>query len=95
MVARVFRIRASADRLEATLRALEATTEELRAATGLRHAYVLLDRQGGELMTVTLWESEAAMTASQARARELIAGVVQAAGGEVSGPTMYEVGLEI
>ena len=44
---------------------------------------------------MTFWESEAAMTATQPRAREILTGAMQAMGGEVSGPNHYEVGLEL
>ena len=46
-------------------------------------------------MTITFWESEAAMTAAQPRAREILAGAIQAIGGDLSGPNQYEVGLEL
>ncbi len=95
MFARMFRIRASADRLDEGLRVLRESTEQVRALAGFRQGYALVDRQGGELVTVTFWESEAAMTAAQPRAREVLAAAIQAIGGDLSGPTQYEVGLEL
>ena len=95
MFARMFRIRASADRLDEGLRVLRESTEQVRALAGFRQGYALVDRQGGELVTVTFWESEAAMTAAQPHAREILAGAIQAIGGDLSGPHQYEVGLEL
>jgi heme-degrading monooxygenase HmoA len=95
MFARMFRIRASADRLEEGLQVLRGSSEDVRAMAGFRHGYALIDRQAGELVTVTFWESETAMNAAQPRAREILAGAVQAIGGDVSGPNHYEVGLEL
>ena len=95
MFARMFRIRASADRLDEGLRVLRESSEQIRALAGFRQGYALVDRQGGELVTVTFWESEAAMTAAQPQAREILAGAIQAVGGDLSGPNQYEVGLEL
>ena len=94
MFARAFRIRASADRLDRVLQALQGSAQEVRALDGFRHGYALVDRQAGEALTITLWESEAAMTAAQPRAREILGAAVQDSGAELSGPSQYEVAVE-
>ena len=49
MVARSFRIRASADQFDEGLRVLRESAEQVRALAGFRQGYALVDRQGGEL----------------------------------------------
>ena len=95
MYARVFRIQASPDRVEEGIRAIEQQSAEVRSMSGFRQGYLLLDRQAGEAMTITLWESEEAMTAAQPRAREILSGALQAIGGQMSEPRQYEVAVEL
>ena len=47
---------------------------------GARGAMLLIDRQSGEGMAITLWEDEAAMRASEEQANELRRAAVQALG---------------
>jgi heme-degrading monooxygenase HmoA len=46
-------------------RGRELVKPSLRQDAGLKAAYWLVDREGGKAMIVTLWESEAAMRASE------------------------------
>jgi heme-degrading monooxygenase HmoA len=46
-------------------RGRELVKPSLLQDTGLKAAYWLVDRDGGKAMIVTLWESEAAMRASE------------------------------
>ena len=47
MFARMFRIRASADRLDEGLRVLRESTDQVHALTGFRHSYHVLDARMG------------------------------------------------
>jgi hypothetical protein len=95
MHARMFVIQASPEGLEEAVRLLRETAGELRALPGFRRANVLVDRQGGELVTMTMWESERAMSDAVPRARELLGPAVQALGAQVPQPKLYEVAIEI
>jgi heme-degrading monooxygenase HmoA len=44
---------------------------ELKSLEGNRGAILLVDRASGEAMSVTLWDNEAAMQASEERANEM------------------------
>ncbi len=95
MHARMFVVQASPERLEEAVRLLRERADELRTIPGFRRANLLVDRQGGELVTMTMWESERAMTDALPRARELLAPAVEARGGQVPQPKLYEVAFEI
>ena len=94
MFARSFRIQAPPERLEAGLRALRESSDAVRGLPGFRRAYALVDHQRGELTALTLWASAEARDAAQPHARDILAGVVRALGGEISEPQQYEVALE-
>jgi heme-degrading monooxygenase HmoA len=72
--------------------AAQMPEEELRAMTGFEGAYLLIDRESGRAMTVTLWESEDALRQSEERANQLRAQVAQDLGA-TGAPTVdrYEV----
>ena len=91
MHARMFVIQAVPDRLDEAIRLRQERSADVRGLPGFEHGHLLVDRQRGELVTLTLWESERAMNEAQPRARELLAGVLQALGGEVPQPRQYEV----
>ena len=95
MHARMFVVQASPERLEEGLRLLRERSDEIRALPGFQRAYLLVDRQGGELATMTLWESERAMTDALPAARQILGAGVQAMGGQVPQPKQYEVALEL
>ncbi len=96
MYARVFSIHASPDQLDQGIQRLQETAGPVQASSGFRGGYFLVDRQSGNGMTVTLWESEEAMQASLPSAREILSGVVDAiGGGTLSEPKGYEVAVEL
>ena len=66
MYARIGTWQGTADELERWVtRAREHVKPSLRQDAGLAAAYWLVDREGGKGLIVTLWESEAAMRASE------------------------------
>lgn len=73
----------------------EGTREPLTAMDGFADAYVLVDRAGGKAMTITLWESEEALSASVARADELRRQAADTGGGSIEAVEHYEVALHI
>jgi heme-degrading monooxygenase HmoA len=65
-------------------------TEQL---DGFKGAYFLVDRQNGKSLSVTLWESEEAMRASEEAANSLRSEVAEALGTQMVGVERYEVAL--
>jgi heme-degrading monooxygenase HmoA len=65
-------------------------TEQL---DGFKGAYFLVDRQNGKSLTVTLWESEEAMRASEEAANDLRSEVADALDTQMVGVERYEVAL--
>ena len=59
------------------------------------HGHLLVERQRGELVTITLWESEQAMTDALPRAREILGPALQAVGSQLPQPKLYEVALSL
>jgi heme-degrading monooxygenase HmoA len=63
-----------------------------RQLAGFKGAYLMMDRDTGDALSVTIWESEEAMQASEEAASRLRAGAAQEVGATVE-PTVrrYEV----
>lgn len=66
MFARIGTWQGSADELDRWIeRSRDQVKPSIQKDPGLKAAYWLVDRQGGKGLIVTLWESEAAMVASE------------------------------
>ncbi len=64
---------------------------QARQMDGFKGVIGLLDRQSGKALTVTLWESEEAMRASEQEANRLRQESAEAASETVEGVERYEV----
>lgn len=94
MHARVSTFQASPDGLDAALE--QARAEVLpaaRALDGFRGMLVLLDRETGRSMAVTLWRDRDALVASEQAADRLRREAAQASGERIVAVERYEVGL--
>jgi heme-degrading monooxygenase HmoA len=60
---------------------------------GYKGAYFLVDRQNGKSLSVTLWESEEAMSTSEEAANSLRTEVADALGTQMVGVERYEVAI--
>jgi heme-degrading monooxygenase HmoA len=60
---------------------------------GFKGALALTDRQSGKMLTITFWESEEAMRASEEEANRLRGDIAQAGGETIAAVERYEVGL--
>ena len=93
MFARVSTYRADdADRL---LEGFEGVREPLEQMDGFSHAYFMVDRGSGKGMSITVWHSEEALTASAARADELRRQGAQTGGGSIESVESYEIALQV
>jgi heme-degrading monooxygenase HmoA len=81
MQARVARYAVPPERWEEASEAFVRAGQELAQVGGLEKGYILVDPADGCIVTVTLWESQAALDASEVRA----AGLRQRAAKEVDG----------
>jgi heme-degrading monooxygenase HmoA len=96
MFARVSTYRGAPSQLDAGARIIEQTGERVRGQAGFKGAYLLVDRQSGKCVTITLWESEQAVRESAAAANPLRDQVAQALGAaEPATVEVYEVAVQI
>lgn len=91
MFARVSTYQFAVDQADQGIQAFKAVP--LEQMSGVRSAYFLLDRASGKALTITLWESEEALTASEETANRLRNDAAGSAGGTVQSVERYEVGF--
>jgi heme-degrading monooxygenase HmoA len=93
MFARVSTYRsADSDKL---LEGFRGVTDALEQIDGFSHAYLLVDRGSGKAMSITIWDSEQALTASVAKADELRKRGSESGGGTIESVQHYEIGLTV
>lgn len=90
MFARVSTYQGETERLVAGFR---RTTEPLAQLDGFERAYFLTDSQAGRALTITLWDSQAAMAASADWASKAREHAAHESGATVESVGSYEVAL--
>ena len=93
MYARVSTYRATADRAEEAISAFGSSVDQIREMQGVQGVYLLVDRESGKAMTITLWENEEAVRASSEAADRVRAGAAGQFGGSIEDVEVYEVPL--
>jgi heme-degrading monooxygenase HmoA len=73
--------------------AFQETIGPLQQVEGFSHAYFLTDADTGRAVSITIWESEAAMAASEAGGAERRQRRSEISGASVDSVDHYEVGL--
>jgi heme-degrading monooxygenase HmoA len=91
MFARVARYAVPEDRSETAVERVDQAIDTIQSFDGFIRAYVLVDEERGDLFTVTLWASLAALEASEVRAALLRKAATQAVGGSVEWVRKYSV----
>jgi quinol monooxygenase YgiN len=71
MFARIVRYRVDPERCDEALKAFEAAANEIGDIDGITGGYVMVDGDEGRIVTVTIWEDQAKMEASEVRASRL------------------------
>jgi heme-degrading monooxygenase HmoA len=93
LFARVSTYRAAdADKL---LKGFESVTGPLEQMDGFSHAYFLVDRHSDKAMSITVWESEQALSDSAAKADEMRKQGSETGGGSIESVQHYEIGLTV
>ena len=76
------------------VRAFEGARGAVEEMEGNRGGMLLVDTDGGKAITITFWESEDALRASEQRADDARREAAGGAGMSISAVERYEVGLE-
>ena len=92
MFARVSTYRGDGDRL---LQGFAEVTGPLEAIDGFSRAYFMVDRESGKGMSITIWDSEEALTASMSQADELRKRGTAASGTAIQSVQHYEIPLTV
>jgi heme-degrading monooxygenase HmoA len=92
MFARVSRYHADEDN-QKLLQAFQDTIGPLQQVEGFSHAYFLVDPETGRAVSMTIWETEDAMTESEAGGEERRKRRAEISGAEVDSVDHFEVGL--
>ena len=92
MFARVSAYHADEDS-DKLLGAFQATIGPLQQVDGFSHAYFLVDAETGRAVSMTIWESEGAMAASEAGGEQRRQRRAEISGASVDSVDHYAVGL--
>jgi heme-degrading monooxygenase HmoA len=95
MHARVSTYSGWAAQVDDGVRNFEGATDALRQLEGFEGAYLLVDRHGGRVMTITLWSTEQTAEASAERASQIRQEAAGDAGLSIDSVGTYEVALQI
>lgn len=95
MWARVSRFEISPDQIDADIRDSTQTVRELLNRTsGSEGAFYLVDRANGRTMSVTLWDSEESLRASEQAATQVREESTARVGGNIVAVERYEVAIK-
>ena len=94
MFARVSTLRGAPEHIDDGIRQVrEDVLPSVEQMDGFQGAYLLVDRQNGTSISITLWESEEAMRASEEAANQLRSDAAGAASAEIASVERCEVVL--
>ncbi len=96
MFARVSTFQGSPERVDEGIKiAEEQALPAAKALEGFKGMLMLVDRDAGKSIAVTLWESEEAMNASVEAANKIRGDVASAAGEQIVSVEQYEVAIDV
>ena len=93
MHARVSTYSFDAARADELIRAFESGIGAIEDEEGMEGAYLLVDRANGKAVTMTLWASKGALTASAPSADQVRGDATGSVGGSIDSVESYEVAL--
>jgi heme-degrading monooxygenase HmoA len=94
MFARVVRYQIPEARFGEVVPAFREAVEQLREIEGASGGYLLIDRDNSTALTVTLWETQVAMEASEVAASRLRSEAINNVDGEIQNVHRCEVALD-
>ncbi len=95
MFARVTTIEGSSERIdEVTRYARERVLPAMQGQPGFKGMHLLIDRQNGKALGITLWETEEALQTSEAAAQRMRSDAVDRGAGKPPTAEVYEVTLQ-
>jgi heme-degrading monooxygenase HmoA len=94
MYARVARYKISETRFGEVVPAFREAVEQLSEIEGHKGGYLLIDRDNCTALTMTLWENQAALQASEVAANRLRSSAIEAVEGEIQTVDRCEVALD-
>lgn len=94
MLARVVRYKIPQERFGEVVSAFREPVERLREIDGNKGGYLLIDRDNCTVLTVTLWDNQAAFESSEVAASRLRSDAVNAVDGEIQTVDRCEVALD-
>jgi heme-degrading monooxygenase HmoA len=94
MFARVVRYQIPEARFGEVVPAFREAVEQLREIEGNKGGYLLIDRDNCTALTLTLWDNQAALQASEVSATKLRSDAIDAVDGEVQTIDRCEVALD-
>ena len=95
MYARVARYKIDPERCNEAVERFEAAGDEIAVLEGYRTGLLLVDPDSGEMMTITVWESQWALEASEVRATRLRQGAAREVDGEVQSVHRFNVAVPL
>jgi heme-degrading monooxygenase HmoA len=81
--------------VDALIEGFRRQTELVRQLDGFARAFLLVDRDGGRAVTVTLWDSVETLEASASRAAHLRDEASETAGATIGSVDSFEVALDV
>jgi heme-degrading monooxygenase HmoA len=81
------------ERIDDSVRSFREAIEAIRALDGFHEAFLLVDRENGQAVTITLWDGPGSMVASRVRASRARTDAARAADGAVKSTCEYEIAL--
>jgi heme-degrading monooxygenase HmoA len=91
--ARVSTYELSAEKLDDGVRGFREAIDRIRSLDGFQEAYLLVDREHGQAITITVWDGAHSMEASRVPASRARSEAARAADGEVKSSGEYEIAL--
>jgi heme-degrading monooxygenase HmoA len=72
-----------------------SVSDALEGTDGFSHAYLMIDRDTGKAMTITIWDSETAMTTSASSADDMRKRATQPSGATIESVQHYEIPMVV
>jgi heme-degrading monooxygenase HmoA len=94
MFARVVRYQIPQSRFGEVVPAFQESTEKLSEIEGARGGYLLIDRDNCTALSLSLWENQAALDASEVAASRMRSEAINAVDGEIQTVDRCEVALD-